>query len=93
MAAYSELTRRLGFEYNGLVLHEYYFENLTHGGTRNPDHGSAFVKAAEDSFGTYDILRHSLRTSTGGQWRSGCSCTSGLGGNPSEHNRKALGDS
>ena len=26
--AYSELTRRLGFEYNGMVLHEYYFENL-----------------------------------------------------------------
>src|SRR5215213_155027 len=23
--AYSELTRRLGFEYNGMVLHEYYF--------------------------------------------------------------------
>jgi Fe-Mn family superoxide dismutase len=22
--AYSELTRRLGFEYNGMVLHEYY---------------------------------------------------------------------
>src|SRR4051812_3113770 len=29
MPAYSELTRRLGFEYNGMVLHEYYFENLT----------------------------------------------------------------
>ena len=28
MPAYSELTRRLGFEYNGMVLHEYYFENL-----------------------------------------------------------------
>ena len=29
MPAYSELTRRLGFEYNGMVLHEYYFDNLT----------------------------------------------------------------
>src|SRR6266498_5743453 len=28
MPAYSELTRRLGFEYNGMVLHEYYFDNL-----------------------------------------------------------------
>ncbi|MDN5943368.1 MAG: hypothetical protein L0H94_15925, partial [Nitrospira sp.] len=28
MLAYSELTRRLGFEYNGMVLHEYYFDNL-----------------------------------------------------------------
>ena len=26
---YAELTRRLGFEYNGMVLHEYYFGNLT----------------------------------------------------------------
>jgi Fe-Mn family superoxide dismutase len=25
---YTELTRRLGFEYGGMVLHEYYFENL-----------------------------------------------------------------
>src|SRR5436190_15893521 len=32
MPAYSELTRRLGFEYNGMVLHEYYFDNLQSGG-------------------------------------------------------------
>ena len=32
MPAYSELTRRLGFEFNGMVLHEYYFENLQKGG-------------------------------------------------------------
>ncbi len=25
-AAYSEMKRRFGFEYNGMVLHEYYFE-------------------------------------------------------------------
>ena len=54
MPAYSELTRRLGFEYNGMVLHEYYFENLTKGGAKKPGQGSAFMKAAEDSFGTYD---------------------------------------
>src|SRR5262252_9398600 len=29
---YSELTRRLGFEYNGMVLHEYYFGNMKRGG-------------------------------------------------------------
>ncbi len=28
MPEHSELTRRLGFEYNGMVLHEYYFDNL-----------------------------------------------------------------
>src|SRR6266540_3940643 len=32
MPAYSELTRRLGFEYNGMVLHEFYFDNLRSGG-------------------------------------------------------------
>ena len=57
MPAYSELTRRLGFEYNGMVLHEYYFENLQMGGGTKPDRGSAFVKAIEDSFGTYDMWK------------------------------------
>src|ERR1700752_4930433 len=43
MPAYSELTRRLGFEYNGMVLHEYYFENLKKGaGTGDPDRTSSF---------------------------------------------------
>src|SRR5262245_51342118 len=51
--AYSELTRRLGFEYNGMVLHEYYFGNLKTGGASVP--GRAFVNAAEASFGSYDI--------------------------------------
>jgi hypothetical protein len=32
----SELTRRLGFEYNGMVLHEYYFGNLIKGGAQHP---------------------------------------------------------
>src|SRR5207302_3973681 len=31
-AEYSELNRRLGFEYNGILLHEYYFDNLKTGG-------------------------------------------------------------
>lgn len=57
MPAYSELTRRLGFEYNGMVLHQYYFENLTTGGARNPDQGSAFMEAVEGSFGTYDMWK------------------------------------
>jgi Fe-Mn family superoxide dismutase len=54
MPAYSELTRRLGFEYNGMVLHEYYFENMSKSGAKKPDRGSAFLKATEDSFGSYD---------------------------------------
>jgi Fe-Mn family superoxide dismutase len=52
--AYSELTRRLGFEFNGMVLHEYYFENLTPRASLKPDSASAFLRRAEASFGTYD---------------------------------------
>src|SRR6476660_6299188 len=58
MPAYSELTRRLGFEYNGMVLHEYYFDNLkSGGGTGDPNNSSSFRKAAEQSFGSYDIWK------------------------------------
>lgn len=58
MPAYSELTRRLGFEYNGMVLHEYYFDNLQKGGgTGDPAKTSQFAKAAEAAFGSYDIWK------------------------------------
>ena len=57
MPAYSELTRRLGFEYNGMVLHEYYFENLKSGGGGDPDRTARFIKAAESSFGSYEIWK------------------------------------
>src|SRR5262245_63254016 len=55
MPAYSELTRRLGFEYNGMVLHEYYFDNLTKNGGSEPAPSSSFVVAAELRFGSYEI--------------------------------------
>ena len=58
MPAYSELTRRLGFEYNGMVLHEYYFENLkSGGGVGDPATSSQFVKAAASTFGSYEIWK------------------------------------
>ena len=58
MPAYSELTRRLGFEYNGMVLHEYYFDNLLKGGgIGDPAKTSKFAKAAETSFGSYDVWK------------------------------------
>ena len=55
MPAYSELTRRLGFEYNGMVLHEYYFENLT----RSSDQRALenFRKRTEQSFGSFDVWK------------------------------------
>lgn len=55
--AYSELTRRLGFEYNGMVLHEYYFQNLKKQSAGVPAPQSHFTKAAEASFGTYDLWK------------------------------------
>src|SRR5919106_6561658 len=51
--AYSEITRRLGFEYNGMVLHEYYFDNMKKDGSVDPDRNSSFYQAAEKSFGSY----------------------------------------
>jgi Fe-Mn family superoxide dismutase len=57
MPAYSELKRRLGFECNGMVLHEYYFGNLKKGGGGNPPRTSAFLKAAESNFGSYDVWK------------------------------------
>src|SRR5918911_2837355 len=52
MPAYSELTRRLGFEYNGMVLHEYYFGNMK---PNAPELRSGKVKTAmEKSFGSYE---------------------------------------
>lgn len=57
MPAYSELTRRLGFEYNGMVLHEYYFGNMKQNGSVDPEKNSAFLRAAEQSFGSYDIWK------------------------------------
>jgi superoxide dismutase, Fe-Mn family len=58
MPAYSELTRRLGFEYNGMVLHEYYFDNLqSGGGIGDPQKNSDFVKAAKSIFGSYEIWK------------------------------------
>ena len=57
MPAYSELTRRLGFEYNGMVLHEYYFGNLRRQGGGEPGRESAFRRAAEASFGSYEVWK------------------------------------
>jgi len=49
---YAELKRRFGWEFNGMRLHEYYFENL--GGKGGLDKASALsMKIAED-FGSYE---------------------------------------
>jgi Fe-Mn family superoxide dismutase len=48
---FAELTRRLGFEYNGMILHEYYFESLHRGGGPQPPANSALAQALQGSFG------------------------------------------
>src|SRR5258708_81814 len=57
LPAYSELTRRLGFEYNGMVLHEYYFGNLKRQGGGDPSVRSEFRQAVERSFPSYEIWK------------------------------------
>ena len=53
-AIFSELKRRLGYEYNGMVLHEYYFGNLKKGGGGDPEPRSTFSKAIGTSFDSYE---------------------------------------
>lgn len=57
MPVYSELTRRLGFEYNGMVLHEYYFSNLKRGANAKPEPHGSFAQIAEDSFGSFNVWK------------------------------------
>src|SRR5262249_27710742 len=50
--------RRLGFEYNGMVLHELYFGNLKAQATPEPDGKSAFKKAAVECFGSFEAWKN-----------------------------------
>ena len=51
-AEFSELTRRLGFEYNRMILHEYYFSNLRGGSDPRPPAGSSVAHALTVAFGS-----------------------------------------
>jgi len=53
---FAELKRRLGFEYNGMRLHEYYFSNLKANGGDLPA-GGALAKALEANFGSVENWR------------------------------------
>jgi Fe-Mn family superoxide dismutase len=54
---FAELTRRLGFEYNGMVLHEYYFSNLRPAAEPMPARGSAVTAALGEAFGSFEQWR------------------------------------
>jgi len=54
---FAELTRRLGFEYNGMILHEYYFGNLRAAADPKPPAGSGLTQALAGSFGSAEQWR------------------------------------
>lgn len=56
---YAELKRRLGFEFNGMRLHEYYFENL--GGKGALDKSGKLGKKLADEFGSYEDWEKDFR--------------------------------
>ncbi len=56
---FAELKRRLGWEFNGMRLHEYYFENLGGSGA-SAGNGKAGKKIAE-SFGSYEAWEKDFR--------------------------------
>lgn len=49
---FAELKRRFGFEFNGMRLHEYYFENL--GGKAPLDKAGKLAKALGNAYGSYE---------------------------------------
>ena len=54
---YAELKRRFGFEFNGMRLHEYYFENLICPVTK-PE---TVVKKLADAFGSYEAWEQDFK--------------------------------
>ncbi len=56
---YAELKRRFGFEFNGMRLHEYYFENL--GGKASLDKAGVLSKKLADSYGSYEAWEQDFR--------------------------------
>ena len=56
---YSELKRRIGFEFNGMRLHEYYFDNL--GGKGVLDKSSKLGRKLTEDFGSYEAWEADLK--------------------------------
>lgn len=58
-AEYAELKRRLGWEFNGMRLHEYYFENL--GGKGGIHKRGKLIQKLAESFGSYGAWEKDFR--------------------------------
>ena len=56
---YAEMKRRLGWEFNGMRLHEYYFENL--GGTAPLNLDGRLGKKLTENFGSVDAWEKDFR--------------------------------
>jgi len=56
---YAELKRRMGWEFNGMRLHEYYFENL--GGKVTIDKSGKLGKKLAENFGSYENWEKDFR--------------------------------
>lgn len=62
---YAELKRRFGWEFNGMRLHEFYFENMTNQ-VAPPDMNSTllkdFIKKVVNDFGSYSHWERDFKT-------------------------------
>jgi Fe-Mn family superoxide dismutase len=56
---YAELKRRMGWEFNGMRLHEYYFDNL--GGKAALDKAGKLAKKLAENFGGYEDWERDFR--------------------------------
>jgi superoxide dismutase, Fe-Mn family len=56
---FAELKRRLGWEFNGMRLHEYYFGNL--GGKTQLDNNGRLAKKMLEDFGSYEAWEKDFR--------------------------------
>ena len=58
---FAEMRRRFGWEWNGMRLHEYYFENLTKEG-KALDKNSKFFKKLVTDFGSFENFEHDFKS-------------------------------
>ncbi len=57
---YAEIKRRLGWEFNGMRLHEYYFENL--GGKERIDQTGKLFRKISENFGSYETWEKDFKS-------------------------------
>jgi superoxide dismutase, Fe-Mn family len=57
---YAELTRRFGWEFNGMRLHEYYFDNMAKGGSHLDSSAPLYTKIARE-FGGFETWEKDFR--------------------------------